>query len=154
MNVIITFCGHRRIYDEIKIENDVMDVLKGIINQAPIEECFIFYCGGYGQFDGIAARVVQKLKLLYSERKIERIFVTPYIGGVNRNYDRSMIKEEDEVLYPPLENVPLKYAILRRNEWMVDHADIVIAYVAYSFGGAAKTFEYAKRKKKSIIEIR
>jgi hypothetical protein len=30
---------------------------------------------------------------------------------------------------------------------------MAVVFIAYSFGGAAKTFEYAKRKK-SIIEIR
>ena len=36
---------------------------------------------------------------------------------------------------------------------MVDSADLVIAYVQYSWGGAAKTLEYAKRKKKTIINL-
>ena len=36
---------------------------------------------------------------------------------------------------------------------MVEEADLVIAYVMYSWGGAAKTLEYAKRKKVSIINI-
>ena len=36
---------------------------------------------------------------------------------------------------------------------MVDEADLVIAYVMYSWGGAAKTLEYAKRKKKTIINL-
>ena len=34
-----------------------------------------------------------------------------------------------------------------------DEADLVIAYVTYSWGGAAKTLEYAKRKKKTIINL-
>ena len=36
---------------------------------------------------------------------------------------------------------------------MVDSADLVIAYVKYSWGGAAKTLEYAKRRKVPIINI-
>ena len=36
---------------------------------------------------------------------------------------------------------------------MVEQADLVIAYVKYSWGGAAKTLEYSKRKKKRIINI-
>ena len=36
---------------------------------------------------------------------------------------------------------------------MVEEADLVIAFVAYSWGGAAKTLEYAKRKKKTIINL-
>ena len=36
---------------------------------------------------------------------------------------------------------------------MVEEADLVIAYVMYSWGGAVKTLEYAKRKKKTIINL-
>ena len=62
-----------------------------------------------------------------------------------------MIKKfYDDTIYPPLENVPKKYAIIRRNEWIVENADVVIACVKYSWGGAAKTSQYAKRKKKAI----
>ena len=57
----------------------------------------------------------------------------------------------DETVYPPLESVPKRYAISRRNEWMVRESDIVIAYVIRGFGGAAKTLEYAQRKKKRIV---
>ena len=57
----------------------------------------------------------------------------------------------DETVYPPLESVPKRYAISRRNEWMVRESDIVVAYVIRGFGGAAKTLEFAQRKKKRII---
>ena len=59
----------------------------------------------------------------------------------------------DDSTYPPLEEVPRRYAISRRNEWMVDQADVVVAYVDHGWGGAAKTLEYAKRKNKRIINI-
>lgn len=42
----------------------------------------------------------------------------------------------DDVVFPPIESVLFKFAISRRNEWMIDKADVVIAYVTHSFGGA------------------
>lgn len=42
---------------------------------------------------------------------------------------------------------------LKRSKWVVKEADLVIAYVTYYWGGAAKTLEYAKRKKKTIINL-
>ena len=36
---------------------------------------------------------------------------------------------------------------------MVDEDDLVIAFVTYSWGGAARTLEYAMRKNKTIINI-
>ena len=59
----------------------------------------------------------------------------------------------DSSLYPPLESVPKKLAIVRRNRWMVDQADVVVRYVLHSWGGAATTLEYAKQKKKRIISF-
>ena len=62
-----------------------------------------------------------------------------------------MKQQYDESLYPPLENVPKRYAISKRNEFMVDNADIVIAYVVFGFGGASKTLRYAEKKRKRTI---
>ena len=57
----------------------------------------------------------------------------------------------DGTLYPPLEKVPRRFAISKRNEYMVNEADVVVAYVTYGWGGAATTLAYAKRKKREII---
>ena len=59
----------------------------------------------------------------------------------------------DVSIYPPLENVPLRYAISRRNEWMVNEADLVIAYIKNTYGGAYKSFLYAKKKGKTVINL-
>ena len=83
---------------------------------------------------------------------IELLFITPYLDN---NYSKLQLAKYyyDDIIFPPIESVPRKFAILKRNEWMVDSADLVIAYVKYSWGGAAKTLEYSKRKKVPIINI-
>lgn len=109
-----------------------------------------FYLGGYGDFDVLCLRTLRDLKADFPE--IELIFITPYL---DKNYSKLEFAKYhyDDVIFPPLESVPRKSAILKRNEWMVNEADLVIAYVMYSWGGAAKTLEYAKRKKKTIINL-
>ena len=59
----------------------------------------------------------------------------------------------DDVIVPALEDVPYQYRIVRANEYMVDRAETVIAYVNTPIGGAAKTLAYAKRKKKRIFYL-
>lgn len=59
----------------------------------------------------------------------------------------------DVTLYPEIEDKPPKFAIVYRNRWMVDKADLVIAYVNYRRGGAYKTYAYAKRKGKTVINF-
>ena len=109
-----------------------------------------FYLGGYGDFDGLCLRTLRELK--HDFPTIEILFITPYL---DKNYSKLKLAKYyyDDVIFPPIESVPRKFAILKRNEWMVEQADLVIAYVKYSWGGAAKALEYAKRKKNRIINI-
>ena len=57
----------------------------------------------------------------------------------------------DGTIYPPLENVPKRLAIIKRNEWMVDHADVIVAYVLHDWGGANDMLQYAACKDKVVI---
>ena len=139
--MIVTFCGHREVREPEKVRKWLYETVEGLI----LEGADCFYLGGYGQFDSMAAGVVRGLKMKYQQ--IRCILVLPYL---DKKYDASGY---DESLYPPLENVPKRYAISKRNEYMVDHADVIVAYVVYSFGGARQTLEYAKRKQKRVIHF-
>ena len=59
----------------------------------------------------------------------------------------------DSTIYPPIENTPMRYAISKRNEWMILNSDIVVAYVKRSYGGAYKTLQFAYRNQKKIINL-
>ena len=99
--------------------------------------------GGYGDFDILSATVVRELKHKYPH--IRSVLVMAYL---HQKYHETLY---DETEYPPLENVPKPFAILKRNEYMVNKADAVISYVIFSFGGASKTLEYARKKQKTVI---
>ena len=145
--MIITFCGH----SQVIFTNEEKSLLRNILLDEIIKNPTCkFYLGGYGDFDVLCLRTLKDLKADFSE--IELIFITPYL---DKNYSKLEFAKYhyDDVIFPPLENVPRKFAILKRNEWMVEEADLVIAYVMYSWGGAAKTLEYTKRKKKTIINL-
>lgn len=130
------------------IEERLTAILEKYANKS---DRLICYNGGYGNFDYFAAKCVQRLHGRYSN--IRNCLVLPYIDQPFLDRIAVFTNRFDETIYPPLENVPRKYAIIRRNEWMVDSADIIIAYVKYSWGGAARTLEYARRKRKNIIQI-
>ena len=137
--MIVTFCGHREVQEPEKVMKWLYETLEGLISEGA--DCF--YLGGYGQFDAMAADAVRALKQKYPD--IRSVLVLPYL---DREYD---VSGYDESIYPPLENVPRRYAISKRNEYMVDKADVVVAYVVYGFGGANKTLRYAERKHKRIV---
>ena len=71
--------------------------------------------------------------------------VTAYLG---RQADG---ESYDYMIYPTLRDVTQRSAIPQRNEWMVDSADVVVAYVTHEWGGAAKTLEYARRCGKRVM---
>lgn len=148
--MIITFVGHSSLANTDLLAENVRGTIEKNIEH---EENVSFYCGGYGDFDNVCAKVCAELK---SEiRKCEVVLVTPYITesfqGKLQMYKESNLY--DSIVYPPIENTPLKYAISVRNNWMIDKADIIIAYVKYTFGGAYKSLGYARRKKKKIINL-
>ena len=55
-------------------------------------------------------------------------------------------------LYPPLESVPRRLAILRRNKWMAEQCDILVAFLERRTGGAYQTFQWAEKRQKTIIQ--
>ena len=140
--MIVTFCGHAQISQSEKIEKWLYDVTQKLIEQGATT----FYLGGYGAFDSLAASVLREQKKRYPQ--IELILVLAYLN-TGRN-----TSGYDGTVYPPLETVPRRFAISHRNRWMVESADVVVAYVLRDWGGAAATLRCAKQKKKQIISYR
>jgi hypothetical protein len=59
----------------------------------------------------------------------------------------------DSIVYPPIEKSPPRLAIIKRNEWMISKADLIIAYVLHTHGGAYKSLEYARKKNRFIMNL-
>ncbi|MBR3895072.1 MAG: DUF1273 family protein [Clostridia bacterium] len=148
--MIITFLGHSSISSGDKVKETVKEQLQKYITNSVEMIC---YLGGYGDFDTICARVCRELKAEYEG--IELVYVTPYMSLS----EQAKIKEKqkygffDTSIYPPLEKVPPKFAILKRNEWMITSAELIIAYVNHNYGGAYQSLRFAKSRKKKIINV-
>ena len=138
----VTFCGHAQISQSEKIEKWLYDVTQKLIEQGATT----FYLGGYGAFDSLAASVLREQKKQYPQ--IELVLVLAYLN-TGRN-----TSGYDSTVYPPLETVPRRSAISHRNRWMVESADVVVAYVLHDWGGAATTLRCVRQKKKQIISYR
>lgn len=146
--MVISFCGHREFTPDAEKEKTIIDTL---LKYAQTEQEVICYTGGYGAFDWFAASCINKAKK--AAPNIVSCLIIPYITASHLDRISLHTKEFDEIIYPPLENIPPKFAIIRRNEWMIDNSDLLIAYVKYSWGGAARTLEYAKRQRIGILSI-
>ena len=141
MFVIVTFCGHSQIADKDAVRKRLTDKIHELLRVGYRK----FYLGGYGDFDTLAAVVLSELKQDWPD--MERILILPY---PDRKTDMTLY---DSTLYPPLENVPRRFAISHRNKWMTEQASVMVAYVEHDWGGAAKTLEQAVRKGLRIINI-
>ena len=141
--MIVTFCGHSKSY--IK-EEEKLRILEILENEHADE--ITFYLGGYGAFDSTALECSKTYKKAHPNSKL--VLITPYPHSKNLEYANDIF---DEVVYPELEHVPPKFAILKRNEWMMKNANLVIAYVWHDYGGAYQALKAALRYQKRIINI-
>lgn len=137
--MIVAFCGH----NDVANPDDVRRWLEHTVGDLIQRGATTFYLGGYGGFDRMAASVLHNISSV--NPSVESILVLPYL---NREAEDDLY---GGTIYPPLENVPKRLAIIKRNEWMVDHADVIVAYVLHDWGGANAMFQYAARKDKVVI---
>lgn len=137
-----TFLGHR------DTPSSVEPILRSIlIDLIENQNASLFYLGNQGNFDRIAQRVLLQLKENYSY--IRFFIVLAYRPSLKNCSDK-----DNNTIYPEvLETTPLKYAISKRNQWMIDHSDFVVTYIRYTTGGAATSQKIAEKKGKKIIKL-
>ena len=146
--MIVTFCGHSDYKESKQDEEKIMSILEEAVGDRPAE----LFLGGYGAFDAFARRCGKEFQKTHPHTRL--IFVTPYITEAYQKTHLDYAKSDyDEIVYPPIEHAPLKYAISYRNKWMVEQADLLIACVRHRFGGAYQTYLHAKRKEKQLFNI-
>ena len=146
--MIVTFCGHAQFNKTDEYEQKVLAFLEEKVGDKAAD----MYLGGYGGFDGFAYDCCVKFK--EKNPKVSLVFIVPYM---TEQYQKNCLDYQkaryDLTIYPEIENKPQRYAIIYRNRYMVEKADFVVAYITHDWGGAYKTYQYAKRKKKTIFNI-
>lgn len=113
-----------------------------------------FLVGGMGEFDKMCASAVRRAKRKYPNTEISLELVLPYLtNDINENksfYEMSY----DNIIVPfELAGVHYKSVITKRNRWLVDNSDWLIAFVYRDFGGAYTTLRYAEKKGLQIVNL-
>ena len=146
--MIIAFCGHSDYIENPEDEKKILDILQ----KEGVDAGNEFFLGEYGGFDTFSYKCAKGFKNTHPNNKL--IFVTPYLIDGNRKKNMEFKRERfDLIIYPELENIPPRFAILYRNRWIVEQADIIIAYITHKYGGAYTMYRYAKQKNKKIYNI-
>lgn len=137
----VSFFGHGSIYYSFETEQLLVSQIESLIKKGAVN----FLSGGYGNFDCLVAKSLFNLKTKYPF--INSTLVIPYL---NKAHD---LHWYDSTLYPDLETIPKKLAVIYRNRWMIEHSDVVIFYVAHNLGGAYDAMKYARKLNKPIINL-
>lgn len=138
---ICCFAGHKDIYDN-SIKEKIKEHLITLIEKENVKK---FWVGNYGDFDSYSASVVRELKQTYPDITLE--LVIPYITKEINDYKELYYKSYDCILIADIPaSTPARYKIIKANQYMVDNSAYLICCVRRSYGGAARTLEYAKRK--------
>ncbi|MGI5884863.1 MAG: hypothetical protein ACOX83_07865 [Candidatus Spyradocola sp.] len=137
----VAFFGHRVVSDPEQAAAWLERVVAALYGRGARQ----FFLGGYGAFDALAARAVLAERGRHPD--VSAVLVKPYLLGGPAPFPGM------ETLYPPLEGVPPRYAIARRNQWMVENADVVVVYVQRGFGGAAAALRFARQRRKEILSF-
>ena len=137
--------GHRDFNGHRQLEERLIPLLRDLIRKKKFIE---IYMGRDGEFDTYAATLVKRVQKDYDDyHAIEFNLVLPYpkkdMEYFEKYYDRVDI---------PISTHP-KLAITKRNEWMVEQADLVICYIERESGGAHKAVQYAKELEKEVINL-
>ena len=143
----VAFFGHRRIYNIREIEEKLVPILKELILTKEYVE---FYIGRNGEFDEFVASLIKRVQKQLDRGNSALILTLPYtvkdIEYYADYYDEIVIPDAIGRAHP-------KAAITLRNRWMVDTADLVIAYIEHEKGGAYAAVKYANNIDKNIINI-
>ena len=137
----VTFFGHKDTPKEIEptLRTTLVDLIE---NHGAIK----FYVGNNGNFDTMVRRQLENLSQAYP---ITYNVVLAYLPTKKSEYD-----DYTNTIYPEgIETIPKRFAISYRNKWMVEQSDIVITYVARTYGGAWQFKAMAERQGKKVIEL-
>ncbi|MFI3165118.1 MAG: SLOG family protein [Bacillota bacterium] len=145
--MICTFCGHSdcntsELYPKIKKEVEKL-IVHGVAT---------FYSGGYGGFDMLALKVVSELQEKYPH--IQNILVFAYLSEEHTSKYRDILSRyHAESIYPFDKKILPRFAIIKRNQWMIKNSDFVISATKFHLGGCGLSLEYAQKLQKNIIYI-
>ncbi len=148
-NKVCCFAGHRDVYDAENVLTALKNKIEELITKENVTE---FWVGNYGRFDGLAATCVRSLKTKY--KGIKLVLVIPYITKQLNEYKEQYYEKYDKILMADIPiSTPQQLKIIKCNEYMVSESDYLTCYVKHSWGGAAKTLEYAQKRNIQIINM-
>ena len=143
----IAFIGHRVIYGQYRLEDKIVYLIREKLNTKEYVEVYV---GLNGDFDIAVASATKKAQEALGHHNSSLVLIQAYPMKNDPYYE----KFYDEVWYPIDSKTHPKAAITKRNQWMVENSDLLIAYVEPGRkGGAYNALKYANKLEKEVINL-
>ena len=140
---ICAFLGNATIWNTKEISDRIRQAVVDLITHKQVDT---FLVGTKGEFETLSHKIMEQIQCDYPDIKI--MLVIAYVQDLERcpyNFD--------DFYYPPKSELGYKrWGIAKRNEWIIEQTDYIIACNQYQ-GRAYNYCEKAKRKGKKVIEI-
>ena len=143
MNKVCAFLGNATIWNTREVMEKIKLTAIDLIKNKGVDT---FLVGTKGNFETLSHKMMEQIQCDYPDIKI--MLVIAYAQDLERcpyNFD--------DIYYPTKAELANKrWSISRRNEWIIEQTDYIIACNQYQ-GRAYDYCQKAKRKGKEIIEI-
>ncbi len=135
-----TFLGHHdapsSLYDTLKKEIERL-IFEGVVN---------FTVGNNGSFDLMVQRILCEISKENSKIKISIVLSRINELAISGFQESTVFPEGLELAIP-------KFAICKRNEWLLGNAQILISYVRHTTSNSYKWLKKAKNQGLKIINL-
>lgn len=139
--MICTFFGHRDASEKVVFA--LREVIENLIKKGVKS----FFVGNNGNFDLYVQNILSNIK--NSTGEIDFNIVLSYLG------EKAISDNQDATIFPEgLEKVPKRYAISKRNDWLISNSNIAIIYCTNTFSNSFKLSQKAIKKKLTVINLK
>ncbi len=137
-----TFIGHS------ECGSDIVDKLYKTIKDLIVNKnVHTFYVGTHGSFDYHVYKVLCELEKTYD------IKVHVVLAYLNKRSEHTYYSEEKTIFPSVLERTPLRYAINKRNIYMISKSQFLICFLNQTFTNTYTFVEKAIKNDLTVINI-
>ena len=137
---VCAFIGHSDCPESVK-EKLFLEIENLIVN----EKVNIFYVGTQGAFDRLVYEVLCELEKEY------KIIINVALAYLNREDEFTYYDTEKTVFPDCLTKTPPRFAISKRNDYMLQNSDYLICFLNHQFSNTYEFVLKAVKKNKKII---
>lgn len=136
------FIGHKRCPREIK--ERLLKTIETLIVESGVTH---FYVGTQGGFDKLVYDILCELEERHT------IQTTVVLAYLNNSHEKVYYDTEKTIFPDELTKTPLRFAISKRNSFLINRCEYLICYLETPFSNTHNIVREALKKKKEVINI-